>query len=170
MILWRLSTLVFGAVLTLLLTSCNSEERSGAGVVSDVTFERTQLEVSSLNGPIKIQVEVAATEEQRARGLMFRESMPEKEGMVFVMEHARQAGFWMRNTRLPLSIAYIHANGRILEIHPLEPFSPDTVYSRSTEVSYALEMNRGWFKKNQVPPGAQISGLPSKNSTASDSK
>lgn len=79
--------------------------------------------------------------------------------MLFVMPEPAPASFWMKNTRLPLSIAYISPGGVILEIHDLEPFDETPVRSRFPNIAYALEMRRGWFSDNHIFPGARIRGL-----------
>lgn len=111
-------------------------------------------------GSKKVTAEIADSEQERSAGLMFRESLGEDEGMLFVMDEPGPAGFWMQNTKIPLSIAYINAVGVILEIHDLQPLDETIVPSRFTTVAYALEMPQGWFLKNGVIPGDTISGLP----------
>lgn len=108
----------------------------------------------------KITVEVADTPQSMSRGLMFREQLGKNEGMIFVFDEDQRATFWMRNTSLPLSIAYIDRKGKILEIYPLEPYNETTVASKSTEIRFALEVNRGWFEANGIKPGDVIQGLP----------
>lgn len=106
-----------------------------------------------------LDTEVAASPDQQQRGLMFRESMPENHAMLFVFEGPRQASFWMRNTRIPLSIAYLDAAGNILEIHDMQPFDETSIRSRSAAVAFALEVNQGWFRKQGIGPGDRVSGL-----------
>ena len=113
----------------------------------------------SVNG-ITVNAEVADEDHERTTGLMFRESLGPDEGMLFVMPSVGPAAFYMRNTRIPLSIAYIAPNGTILEIHNLEPFEETPVQSRFPNIAYALEMKRGWFQDNRIYPGATITGLP----------
>jgi uncharacterized membrane protein (UPF0127 family) len=107
-----------------------------------------------------ICAEVADEEHERAAGLMFRTSLPVDSGMLFVMPSVGPAGFWMRNTDLPLTLAYIAPDGMILELHDLEPRSEKIVSSRFQNIAYALEMPRGWFQKNNVWPGERVMGLP----------
>jgi uncharacterized membrane protein (UPF0127 family) len=104
--------------------------------------------------------EVADTPQTSANGLMFRDSLPEDHGMLFVFEKPETASFWMRNTKIPLSIAYIDSAGKILEIEPLKPLDETPVESASSKVAFALEVNEGWFKRNGVSPGATIIGIP----------
>lgn len=109
---------------------------------------------------VELRAEVAATAEQQAMGLMFRRDMARDAGMLFLFDPPRQASFWMKNTYLPLDIAYIHEGGRILEIHTMVPHDESPVRSRSREVAYALEVNRGWFAENNIRPGDRVEGLP----------
>jgi len=106
-------------------------------------------------GGIEIQVEIADDEAERAKGLMFRQSLPENEGMLFVYESARPLGFWMRNTLIPLDVAYIDSEGRIIDIQRMEPRDETTHWSAS-DAQYALEMNAGWFEENGVGVGALV--------------
>lgn len=110
-------------------------------------------------GNHEISVEVAADRETRNRGLMFRESMPENHGMLFVFPSERRLGFWMKNTSLPLSIAYADRTGRIVRIADLTPHDERPVPSVEPAL-YALEMNRDWFKKRGVLVGDQLRKLP----------
>ncbi|MFH1067275.1 MAG: DUF192 domain-containing protein [bacterium] len=112
-------------------------------------------------GQHKIRAEVADTLEPITRGLMFREKLGADEGMLFVFSSERRASFWMKNTRLPLSVAYLDRTGKILEIYLLEPFNETSVQSHSTSVRFALEMNRGWFESKNIKTGDAVRGLPS---------
>lgn len=102
-----------------------------------------------------IKVEIAADEESRDRGLMFRDSLPPDSGMLFIFPEEDIRDFWMKNTQLPLSIAYITANGLILNIKDMQPLSLDSVNSEAP-AQYALEMNQGWFNKNNIKAGDTI--------------
>jgi uncharacterized protein len=100
----------------------------------------------------KIRVEVVRTEGEKARGLMFRDKLGADEGMLFVYEEEEFLTFWMKNTPLPLSIAFIDQKGRIVDIQDMEPFSLRT-HTSARPARYALEMNRNWFQKNGVNVG-----------------
>jgi len=102
-----------------------------------------------------VTVEVARSEEDRRRGLMNREALGEREGMLFVFESDRQMSFWMKDTEIPLSIAYISAEGQIREIHELEPRSLRTVESQRA-LRYALEVPRGAFERAGAGVGDYI--------------
>ncbi|MCS7258553.1 MAG: DUF192 domain-containing protein [candidate division WOR-3 bacterium] len=111
-------------------------------------------------GNKKIQVEVADTPEKRFYGLMDREFLGENEGMLFVFETSGIYSFWMKNTKIPLSIAFITDNGIITEIYEMIPYEEKISYKPSTPVRYALEMNRGWFFRNGIKAGDVVYGLP----------
>jgi uncharacterized membrane protein (UPF0127 family) len=103
----------------------------------------------------KIKAEVARTEEEKSRGLMFREKMGPEEGMLFIYEREEFLSFWMKNTPLPLSIAFLDRNGRIVDLQDMEPFNLRT-HTSARPAKYALEMNRNWFRKNGVKVGDVI--------------
>ena len=104
---------------------------------------------------LRLTVEVARTEEERAQGLMFRKHLAADGGMLFVYDRDRRLSFWMQNTEIPLSIAFIAADGEIKEIRDMEPFSERTILSRQS-VRYALEMNRGAFSRLGIKPGDTV--------------
>ena len=89
-------------------------------------------------------------------GMMFRTNMLEDEGMLFALAYPQPASFYMKNTLVPLSVAYIDADGRILELHDLRPLDETAVYSRTSRVLYVLEMKQGWFARKGVVPGVTI--------------
>jgi uncharacterized membrane protein (UPF0127 family) len=104
-----------------------------------------------------IEAQVAATNEQRMTGLMHRKEMPQHEGMLFVFEAPGQQCFWMKNTLLPLAIAFIADDGSIVNIAEMQPQSLDSHCSEKP-VRYVLEMNKGWFAKKGIKPGAKLGG------------
>ena len=106
-----------------------------------------------------VSIEIAATESARAHGLMHRDSMPEDHGMLFVYPKQKPLGFWMKDTRMPLSIAFADKTGKIVKIVEMTPFSTDSVKSLYP-AKYALEMNKGWFDSKGVTKGAMITQLP----------
>jgi uncharacterized membrane protein (UPF0127 family) len=108
-----------------------------------------------------IKAEVAANEAQREQGLMFREKMGQNEGMVFLLDAPSSVCMWMKNTSLPLSVAFIDANGKIINIDDMKPQTTDSHCSKGA-AKYALEMNRGWFKQKNIKPGSVIDGLPTR--------
>jgi uncharacterized membrane protein (UPF0127 family) len=112
----------------------------------------------------QLDVRLAMDNASREQGLMKQSSLGANEGMLFVFPRAQQVSFWMKDTPLPLSIAYIANNGKILEIHDLEPFDEHSILSSSRAVLYALEVPRGWFSQQHVLAGDVVSGLPSSGS------
>ena len=110
-------------------------------------------------GGRKISVELATTNETRNRGLMHRNSLAADSGMLFVFPNSDYRSFWMENTYIPLSIAYLTEAGRIINIERMHPFNRTSVRSREP-AKYALEANAGWFKKNGIQAGDCVEGLP----------
>lgn len=106
-------------------------------------------------GSAVLWVEVVTTPDAQARGLMFRKSLPWDQGMLFVYDRPQRLDFWMKNTTIPLDIAFISADGMIAEIYSLTPLSEKARSSR-TPALCALEVNRGWFKKKGVKVGDKI--------------
>lgn len=109
-------------------------------------------------GAARLRVEVARSAEEIRRGLMFRERLGEGEGMLFVLDRPQQAGFWMKNTLLPLSLAYLDPDGVILELHDLRPHDVNAVWSATDRVRYAIEAPQGWFARHGVRPGDVVGG------------
>lgn len=105
-----------------------------------------------------LTVEIADTPESMARGLMFREHLPEDHGMLFVWPTDQVVGMWMKNTLIPLSVAFIDREYRIRNIAHMEPRSL-RVRASEGPVRYALEVNRGWFERHGVTSGMRIDGL-----------
>lgn len=108
-------------------------------------------------GMHNIRAQVAATPEQRATGLMHRREMPQHEGMLFVFEQPSQQCFWMKNTLLPLSIAFLADDGTVVNIREMKPQALDS-HCSDKPVRYVLEMNQGWFAKRGVKAGGKLSG------------
>lgn len=106
-----------------------------------------------------LTVEVAATPEHRATGLMHREGLSDSEGMLFYYPTEHKVSFWMKNTRVPLSIAFIDRHGEIVRITDMQPHLTDPVPSLYP-VQYALEVRQGWFADHGVVVGGKVGGLP----------
>ena len=106
-----------------------------------------------------ITAELANTPDQRTIGLMFRKSMGPNEGMLFVFEEASEQCFWMKNTLIPLSIAFIADDGAIVNIEHMAPQTLDG-HCSAKPVRYVLEMNDGWFAKRGIKAGSKIGGKP----------
>jgi uncharacterized membrane protein (UPF0127 family) len=107
-------------------------------------------------GSKEINAELAVTETEVATGMMFRKEMAETEGMLFIFGRPHRASFYMRNTYVPLSLAYIDGEGAILEIHDAKPLDETPIFARSEQVQYVLEVKQGWFDRNGVRVGAVV--------------
>ena len=110
-------------------------------------------------GKQKLVVEVVTTPDQRATGLMNRFSLQPDHGMLFVFDRPQPLAFWMKNTYIPLSIAFVDANGAILNIEDMQP-QDESTHSSKGNALYAIEMKRGWFAGKQIEAGAKVNGLP----------
>ena len=108
-----------------------------------------------------IDAQVATAPDERAIGLMFRKEMPQHEGMLFVFEAPSQQCFWMKNTLLPLSVAFVADDGRIVNIDDMAPQTLES-HCSAEPVRYVLEMNKGWFARKGIKAGAKLSGPPFK--------
>jgi len=117
-----------------------------------------QFPVMSLSAGIHVvQAEVAASNENRMQGLMFRKSMGQNNGMLFVFPDEGQHCMWMKNTFLPLSVAFMDAKGVIVSIHDMDPQS-EVSHCAAAPARFALEMNRGWFRAKGISAGVRIAG------------
>ncbi|WP_151445591.1 DUF192 domain-containing protein [Lacisediminimonas profundi] len=106
-----------------------------------------------------VRAEVAARDQDRQQGLMFREKMGPNEGMLFIFDQSDRVCMWMKNTLLPLSVAFLDDKARIINIEDMAPQTLDT-HCSSEPARYALEMNRGWFREKNIKPGTVIGGVP----------
>ena len=122
-----------------------------------------QLPVVQLNaGMHLIRAEVAADFPSRAQGLMYRSSMPSNAGMLFIFDEPAMQCMWMKNTLIPLSVAFIDERGAVINIEDMAPQTEDSHCARRP-ARYALEMNRGWFAARGIKPGSRIGGIPGAN-------
>jgi len=135
--------------------SQNSSDDNGPGPHPESGLDRQTLTV----GDQEILVELATTHRSRQQGLMFRETLPADEGMLFVYPRPGPLSFWMKNTLIPLDIAYIDSDGTIVDIQSMEPLSTDS-YPAPVSIPYALEMNQGWFRAQEIQEGDQVQDLP----------
>lgn len=106
-----------------------------------------------------IRAEVALAPAERSKGLMFRPALGFNQGMVFLFDEPAVQCMWMRNTLIPLSVAFIADDGRVVNIEDMAPQTEDN-HCAAKPARYALEMSRGWFAKHGIVAGAKISGLP----------
>ena len=107
-------------------------------------------------GSEELITEVAAVEKEIITGMMFRTEMAENEGMLFVLPGPQRASFWMKNTLIPLSCAYIDPEGNILEIHDMKPKDETPIPAASTRILYVLEVKQGWFQRHNIKVGTQV--------------
>jgi len=118
-----------------------------------IEFEKQMIQIGSK----KIQVEIARSQRQHERGLMFRTTMPENEGMIFIFERPQILNFWMKNTYIDLDIGYFDEKKRLVDVFAMKASSVMTknleTYPSSGPAMYALEMNQGWFAKNKIKKG-----------------
>ncbi len=120
-----------------------------------LTLPRTKLTA----GMFQIDAQLATTPEQQATGLMFRKEMPQHEGMLFIFPQATQQCFWMKNTLLPLTAAFVADDGTIVNLADMKPQTLDS-HCSTKPVRYVLEMNVGWFAKKGLKAGFKLGGEP----------
>lgn len=109
-------------------------------------------------GSQSVHADVAHTEASRQIGLMFRQKMGRQDGMLFIFPDVAYHAMWMKNTLIPLSVAYMNARGEIVSIHEMQAHS-EAVHQAAGPVRFALEMNAGWFRTNKINVGDTIRGL-----------
>jgi uncharacterized membrane protein (UPF0127 family) len=107
-------------------------------------------------GDKTVRMQLAVRVPEMERGLMERRDLGRDDGMIFVYDKPQQMNFWMRNTPTPLDIGFFDGEGMLEEIYQMHPFDENSVTSRSTLLTFALEMNQGWFSDKAVKPGAQL--------------
>jgi uncharacterized membrane protein (UPF0127 family) len=120
-------------------------------------YKKCFIHLISENGhKVKLNTEIADTPAIREKGLMFRKSMKETDGMLFVFDREQKLNFWMKNTSIPLDIAYIDKNGIINEIYHMKPLDVSLTYNSMKPAMYALEVNLGWFERHKIKTGSKI--------------
>ena len=128
-------------------------------VLSAAAMAQSSLPVLELSaGMYRIEAEVAANDQHRQVGLMNRKTMPAQRGMLFVFPQERTHCMWMRNTLIPLSVAFIDADGYIINIENMQPQTEDN-HCAKVPARYALEMNEGWFAQRGIRPGFRLQGI-----------
>lgn len=137
--------------LSITLTFCGA----AAAQTTPQKFPVTQLTA----GMYVIQAEVAATEAQREEGLMFRQALGPNQGMVFLFGSPAGVCMWMKNTLIPLSVAFMDSDHKIINIEDMQAQTLNS-HCAKKPATYALEMNLGWFKQKNIKPGMVIQGLP----------
>jgi uncharacterized membrane protein (UPF0127 family) len=147
----RPSGLFAAALLVIAVQSC-----AAGGEKPQSKLETTEAVILRKDGTgVVVLAEMARSDEQRRRGLMGRKSLADGEGMLFIFETDRILSFWMKDTLIPLSIAFIAYDGRILEIHDMEAKNLRPVQS-ARSARYALEVPQGWFSRAGIEPGDTI--------------
>ena len=124
-------------------------------VYADATFGSARLKVAGH----ALKVEVAQNDEALQQGLMFRKALGRDDGMLFIFGEPAYHSMWMKNTLIPLSVAFLDADGRILNILDMEPQTLDT-HTAAGPAVYAIETNKGWFAEKKVKAGDRVTGLP----------
>lgn len=140
---------IFYSLLVLALSGCQVEPQDPI-----CAFKTQQFII----GDKVINGDIACTREDKRQGLMNKKSIPENYGMLFVFPESNYHEFWMKNTYVPLSIAFIDENWKIVDIKDMKPHD-ETPVGPSAAAKYALEVNQGWFKKNNIALGTQIKTL-----------
>lgn len=129
------------------------------GVLPSLTFAAPELPVIELTaGMHRIEAEVVNTQESRMRGLMMRQSMPTHRGMLFVFDADARHCMWMKNTLLPLAVAFLDGQGRIINVEEMRPQTEDN-HCAAKPARYALEMNAQWFSKRGLGAGIPLLGI-----------
>jgi uncharacterized protein len=128
------------------------------GGKKEKSLQKQMIKVFSGERTINIIVQVADTPKIRDKGLMFVEKLPENEGMLFVFSGKTYGGFWMKNTLIPLSVAFLDSDGEILKILDMVPCKTEEcpTYDPELYYHYAIEVNLGWFEQNQIQVGDHV--------------
>ncbi len=124
-------------------------------LLADVTFKTSRISVAG--HPLK--VELATDEPQRLQGLMYRKTLAKEDGMLFIFDEPAYHSIWMKNTLIPLSVAFVDKDGVILNIADMEPQTLDS-HTAAGPAVYAIETNKGWYAGKKVKAGDKVTGLP----------
>jgi len=141
----------FKSRFSFLIVGCNRQGLSQGIDKPNPTLKKVTLKI----GTVTLSAEVAKTELERNRGLMYRSSLRDGEGMLFVFDTDQMVSFWMKNTKVPLSIAYILSDGTIVQLLDLAPYSEEPRPSERS-IRYALEVPQGWFSRVGVHVGDKV--------------
>ena len=114
-----------------------------------IAFEKLDIQVND----ITLHVEVASTHEKRLQGLMHRKTLPENKGMLFIYSSERIIKLWMKNTYIPLSVAFLNKEKKIINIEKMKPNQTKVIYRSKDLALYAVEVNQGWFETNKISVG-----------------
>lgn len=135
-------------ILAILLTNCKE-----ASISENYNFEDY---FPFSIGQNEFFAQIAISPKELNQGLMFRNHLDENHGMLFAFNYPKKVSFWMKNVPIPLDIGYFDSNGRLVEIYSLYPHDENPVFSKSANIQYALEMNKGWYRKNKIKTGSYI--------------
>jgi uncharacterized membrane protein (UPF0127 family) len=142
-------------LILLFITGCKGDASPPAVIspspTEGIVFEKKTIKIRDKT----LMVEIADTPEKRQIGLMYRKNLGENEGMLFIFFEEDFHSFWMKNTLIPLSIAFIKEDGTIVQIEDMEP-ETETTHPSKFPAKYALEVNKGWFKENNITAGDKI--------------
>lgn len=130
----------------------NTESTSPVSSKASVILDTIKMSIAGTT----VTLEVAKERETLSRGLMFRDSLAKNSGMLFIFPREGMYSFWMKNTRIPLSIAFINSQGRIVGLDEMRPYDTVTVHMPFEPYTYAIEMDSGWFSQNGVRKGDML--------------
>jgi len=152
----RARLLLLPLLLVLILpVGCSNRKSTGAGAPIEATKGFGDYFAMTVGGkPVRLQLAVLPLEQEQ--GLMHRRDLGTDDGMVFVYSRPQAMSYWMRNTPSPLDIGYFDASGTLLEVYGMLPFDETPVRSRSQQIQYCVEMQRGWYSAHGVKPGAKL--------------
>jgi uncharacterized protein len=122
----------------------------------DYIFTQNLKKINAKIGGVSVSLEVVATPADRQKGLMYRTSMGENDGMIFVFPSAQPQSFWMKNTLIPLDLGYFDYQGYLIEVYTMHPDNGEKFYNSSEPVLYAIEMNAGWYAKHNLKKYAKL--------------
>ncbi len=131
------------------LAACSEQPAQSAAASPETYFD---MEI----GGVPFRAQLAVSDAEKMRGLMFRESLGENDAMIFVYAAPQRASFWMKNTLIPLDIGFVDAEGTLTEIKKLYPQNLDSVRSSRSDIFYCIEANAGWFAKNRVGVSSKL--------------
>jgi len=142
--------------LAVMLVGCGSDDDSSGSTGATDSPGLTRITFVNKDGSnVDLVVEVADDAQERAKGLMSRETLPEDQGMLFVFESEGEHAFWMKDTLIPLSIAFIEGEGKIIDIQDMEP-REETIHKADEPYLYTVEANQGWFARKGIEPRSQV--------------
>jgi uncharacterized membrane protein (UPF0127 family) len=160
----KLLSILLLACLCALLVACpnpNATPKAGGSASSTDPTESGQPQpklptIKLWLGAHEVVTEIARTPIEHQMGMMWRTNMAEMEGMIFIFDEPGRRSFWMRNTLVPLDIAYLAPDGTLLEVHAAQPRNETPLPSESDRVQFVLETRQGWFQRNNVKPGMVV--------------